>query len=115
MFSSNRCCFAPLNWLPREEEDDDEEEEGNTVLDALAAAAADALFSCSSEWAVDSSAISTEGGRGREEGEARADAPDRNPKAMFSAIPGWLPFTALNGSSSSARRFLLLWMALGAL
>lgn len=50
MFSSNRCCFAPLNWLPMEEEEDEEdEEEGSAVLDALAAAAADALFSCSSE------------------------------------------------------------------
>lgn len=115
MFSSNRCCFAPLNWLPmEEEEDEDEEEEGNTVLDALAAAAAEALFSCSREWAVDSNAMSTEGGRGREEGEGRAEAPDRNPKAMFSVIPGMLPFTPLNGSSSSARRFLLLWAAVGA-
>lgn len=97
-----------------EEEDEDEEEEGNAVLDALAAAAAEALFSCSSEWAVDSSAMSTEGGRGRDEGEGRAEPPDRNPKAMFSVIPGMLPFTPLNASSSSARRFLLLWMAPGA-
>lgn len=42
MFSSKRCCLAPLKWLPMEEEDD---EEGSTVLDALAAAAAEALFS----------------------------------------------------------------------
>lgn len=48
MFSSKRCCFAPLNWLPTEDEDD-EEEDGSTLLDALAAAAAEALFSCSSE------------------------------------------------------------------
>ena len=116
MFSSNRCCFTPLNWLPMEEEEDEEgEEEGSPVLDALAAAAAEALLSCSSEWAVDSNAMSTEGGRGREEGEGRADAPDRNPNAMLSVIPGMLPFTALNGSSSSARRFLLLWMGPGAL
>lgn len=45
MFSSNRCCFAPLNWLPMEEEEDEDEEEGSPVLDALAAAAAEALFS----------------------------------------------------------------------
>ena len=109
MFSSNLCCFAPLNWLPIEE--DEGEEDGSTVLDALAAAAAEALFSCSSEWAVDSNAMSTEGGRGREEGEGREDVPDRNPKAMFSVIPGMLPFTPLKDSSSSARRFLLLWMA----
>lgn len=94
-----------------EEEDADVEEEGSAVVDPLAAAAAEARFSCSSEWAVDSSAMSTVGGRGREEGEGRADAPDRNPKAKFSVIPGRLPFTPLNGSSSSARRFLLLWMA----
>lgn len=97
-----------------EEEDRDEEEGGSPVLDALAAAAAEALFSCSSEWAVDSSAMSTEGGRGREEGEGRVEAPDRNPKAIFSVIPGMLPFTPLNGSSSSALRFLLLWIALAA-
>lgn len=109
MFSSKRCCFAPLNWLPTEDEDD-EEEDGSTLLDALAAAAAEALFSCSSEWAVDSRAMSTEGGRGREEGEARAEPLDRNPKAMLSVMPGTLPFTALNVSSSSARRLRLLWM-----
>lgn len=97
-----------------EEDEDEDEEEGITVLDTLAAAAAEALFSCRSEWAVDSSAMSTEGGRGREEGEGREDVPDRNPKAMFSVIPGMLPFTPLNGSSSSARLFLLLWMAPGA-
>lgn len=50
MFSSNLCCFAPLNWPPMdEEEEEDEEEDGSTVLDALAEAAAEALFSCSSE------------------------------------------------------------------
>lgn len=115
MFSSKRCCFAPLNWFPEEEdEDDDEEEEGSTVLGALAAAAAEALFSCRREWAVDSSAMSTDGGRGREEGEGREDAPDRNPKAILSVIPGMLPFTPLNVSSSSALRFLLLWMEPGA-
>lgn len=114
MFSSNRCCLAALNWLPMEEEDEGEEEEGSAVLDALAVAAAEALFSCSSEWAVDSNAISTDGGRGREEGEGRADTPDKNPKAMLSVIPGMLPFTGLNGSSSSARRFLLRWMEAGA-
>lgn len=96
------------------EEDEDEGEELATVLDTLAAAAAEALFSCSSEWAVESSAMSTEGGRGREEGEGRVDAPDRNPKAMLSVIPGTLPFTPLNDSSSSARRFRLLWMTPGA-
>lgn len=112
MFSSNRCCFAPLNWLLiDEEEDEDEEADGSAVLDALAAAAAEALFSCSREWAVDSNAMSTEGGRGREEGEGRVDVPDRNPNAMLSVIPGMLPFTPLNDSSSSARRFLLLWLA----
>lgn len=97
------------------EEEEDEEEEGSPELDALAAAAAEALFSWSSEWAVDNNAMSTDGGRGREEGEGRADAPDRNPKAMFSAIPGMLPFTPLNDSSSSARRFRLLWVGTGTL
>lgn len=102
-----------MNWLPSEEEEDEEEEEGSTVFDALAAAA-EALFSWSSECAVDNSAMSTVGGRGREEGEARADAPDRNPKAMFSVIPGMLPLTPLKGSSSSALLFLLLWATPGA-
>lgn len=92
------------------EEDDDDEEVDSAVLDALAAAATEALFSCSNEWAVDSSAMSTDGGRGKEEGEGREDAPDRNPKAMLSFIPGTLPFTALNDSSSSALRFRLLWI-----
>lgn len=109
MFSSNLCCLAPLNWLPTEE---DGEEEGSAVLEALAEAAAEALFSCSSEWAVESNAMSTEGGRGREEGEGRVDAPDRKPRAMLSVTPGMLPFTPLNCSASSARRFLLLWIPL---
>lgn len=78
-------------------------------VEAPAAAAAEARFSCSSEWAVDSSAMSTEGGKGREEGEGRADVPDRNPNDMFSVIPGRVPLTPLNDSSSSARLFLLLW------
>lgn len=93
-----------------EEEEEEDGEEASAVLDALAAAAAEALFNCSSEWAVDRSAMSTEGGRGKEEGEGRADAPDSNPKAMLSVIPGTLPFTPLYVSSSSARRFRLLWM-----
>lgn len=105
MFSSNRCCFAPLNWLLVEDEDDDEED-ASAVVEAPAAT--DALFNCNSECAVDSSAMSTEGGRGREEGECREVAPDRNPKAMLSGIPGILPFTPLYGSSSSARLFLRL-------
>lgn len=105
MFSSNRCCFAPLNWLPIDEEEDEDPEE----VDALAAAAAEALFNCNNEWAVESNAMSTEGGKGREEGEGRVDVPDRNPNDMLSVIPGILPFTPLNDSSSSARRFLLLW------
>lgn len=104
MFSSNRCCFAPLNWLPIDEEEDEEPVE----VEALAAAAAEALFNCSNEWAVESKAMSTEGGKGREEGEGRVDVPDRNPKDMLSVIPGILPFTPLKDSSSSARRFLLL-------
>lgn len=46
MFSSKRCCFAGLNWLPMDEEEEaDEDEEGNAVLDALAATAAEARFS----------------------------------------------------------------------
>lgn len=55
--------------------------------------------------------MSTEGGNGREDGEGRVDAPDRNPKVMLSVSPGMLPFTPLNVSSSSARRFLRLWIA----
>lgn len=51
--------------------------------------------------------MSTEGGRGREEGEGRLVVPDRNPNAMLSVIPGILPLTPLNDSSSSARLFLL--------
>lgn len=78
-------------------------------VDALAAAAAEARFSCSNEWAVDSNAMSTEGGKGREEGDGRVDVPDRNPNDIFSVIPGIVPFTPINDSSSSARRFLLLW------
>lgn len=109
MFSSNRCCFAPLNWLPIDEEEDEDPEE----VDALAAAAAEALFNCNNEWAVESSAMSTEGGKGREDGEGRVDVPDRNPNDMLSVIPGILPFTPLNDSSSSARRFLLLWAVPG--
>lgn len=104
MFSSNRCCFAPLNWLLIDEDVEEPED-----VDAPAAAAAEALFSCSSEWAVDSNAMSTEGGKGREEGDARADAPDKNPNDIFSVIPGRAPLTPLKDSSSSARRFLLLW------
>lgn len=103
MFSSNRCCLAPLLM--------DEDVEDPEDVDAPAAAAAEALFSCSNEWAVDSNAMSTEGGKGREEGEGRLEAPGRNPSDMLSAIPGMLPFTPLNDSSSSARRFRLLWTA----
>lgn len=104
MFSSNRCCLAPLNWLPMDEEEEEDPEE----VDAPAAAAAETLFNCNNEWAVESNAMSTEGGKGREEGEGRADVPDRNPNDILSVIPGMLPFTPLNDSSSSARRFLLL-------
>lgn len=103
MFSSKRCCFAPLNWPLMDAVEDPEE------VDALAAAAAEALFSCSNEWAVDSNAMSTEGGKGREEGDGREDVPDKNPNDIFSAIPGIVPFTPLKDSSSSARRFRLLW------
>lgn len=50
VFSSNLCCFAPLNWFPADADEDDEEEvDGRAVPDALAAATADALFNCSSE------------------------------------------------------------------
>lgn len=37
--------------------------------------------------------MSTEGGRGREDGDGRAGAPESNPKAMLSVIPETLPFT----------------------
>lgn len=53
--------------------------------------------------------MSTEGGKGREEGDGRVDVPDKNPNDIFSVMPGIVPFTPLNDSSSSARRFLLLW------
>ncbi len=50
VFSSNLCCFAPLNWPVIAEEVIDEDEDCALVETE---AVAEARFSCSKEWAVE--------------------------------------------------------------
>lgn len=113
MFSSNRCCFAPLNnpasaALEEYGEDRREEEGKEGVFEEVdgievpAAAAAATQLSCRRERAVVNRAKSILGGRGRDEGGERCKAVESPPLAEETS--------RLHRSSSALRFCCLSWV-----